>query len=86
MHSLREQTRKRKARITFFSIFVTLTAQRDQHNNGKTPKEAHKQEKRNRANTHTIKPVQSQKFQRTRILVTNENPGIKYLDQWDCLN
>ena len=61
-HSKMQGKKTEKAQTSCFAIFLTQQAQRDQHSNGKTPKEAHKQAKQNQANTHTIEPVQRKFF------------------------
>ena len=57
-HSQKQETNQRKHSLFLFTINEKEKAQWWEQSNGKTPKEAHKQAKQNKANAHTIKPVQ----------------------------
>ena len=62
-HTLKKARKKtEKTQITCVAKMESCQSQRDQHSNGKTPKEPHNKTKQNQANTHRIKPVHLQNF------------------------
>ena len=61
-HSKKHKETREKHKLIVLQKYQHSKPSRDQHGNGKTPKEAHKQAKQNQANTHTIEPVQRKFF------------------------